>query len=277
MARAEAEIERLIREEFPIVFGDASAIDKEEYRSKRNALADLGLAITGPYLSPETVRYQSILLYMSLIFVALHLFKVVSFKLGEVATVVDGRLLLMYALLIAVVAATFVLKAHVDARRTFFMRVKNSEALKDIVTVLDEAQEKLNIEHYYFRQAFDDMIATGDTYRKALASLSEASPLSASANPNVTRLNVEQVRINMEQVRKSPELTLKVEMHEAFLSLLRQQLRADVSRFSDRAVALRSHERGLTRVLNLKEIYSDQLEPWIKACDQLSKARLVQH
>jgi hypothetical protein len=157
MARDQAEIEKSIREQFPIAFGETAVVDAEVYRVKRNALVDYALAVTGPFLSAETVRYQSILLYVSLIFIALHLFKAVSFKLGEVTIVVDRGFLLLYALFIAVIAAAFLIKAYVDFQRNRFTRAKNAEAIVDMQMVILTGQTKLNIETHFYLQTFDDI------------------------------------------------------------------------------------------------------------------------
>jgi hypothetical protein len=49
MARDQAEIERAIREELPIIFGEAEAVDDGVYISKRNAATEYAMTVVAPF------------------------------------------------------------------------------------------------------------------------------------------------------------------------------------------------------------------------------------
>jgi hypothetical protein len=95
-----AEIEQSIRNQLPIIFGEKDSVDRDAFLQKYNALVDYAAAVSAPFLGSETIRYQSMLLYVSLLFLAVRLFRIGQIKIGESPVPVDRNLLVIYALLI---------------------------------------------------------------------------------------------------------------------------------------------------------------------------------
>jgi hypothetical protein len=91
--RNQAEIEESIRNNLSIVFGKAESVDRVAFLEKYNRMLDYATTVSQPFLSPETIRYQSTLLYASLIFISLSLFHLPNIQIVANAVSVNRRLL----------------------------------------------------------------------------------------------------------------------------------------------------------------------------------------
>jgi hypothetical protein len=69
----QAEIEQSVRSNFPIIFGQSESVDTDVYLKKFRSLVNFAATATKPFMRAETTRYQSILLYVSLVFVSISL------------------------------------------------------------------------------------------------------------------------------------------------------------------------------------------------------------
>lgn len=132
MAQDSGEIEQSIRNGLPILFGEAETVDSSLYLAKRKAATEYAIAATGPFLTSETIRYQSILLYVSLVYITVSLFKVGTFKLGDAMISVDHRFSILYGCFILAMAAIFVTKSYVDYSRVQFTREKDDHAFAEL-------------------------------------------------------------------------------------------------------------------------------------------------
>jgi hypothetical protein len=83
-------------------------------------LLDYAIAVSGPFLGTETIRYQSMILYLTLLLLAAKVLQVNEFKFGEHIVAVDQNVFVMYEVLVAVIAiyCQFESLCRLSARRS---------------------------------------------------------------------------------------------------------------------------------------------------------------
>src|SRR5215831_12037578 len=101
--KTQAEIEQSIRDNLPIIFGGKDSVERQAFKQKYDALVDYAASVSAPFLGPETVRYQSMLLYLSLIFLSLNLFKIGQIKFSEMLFNVDKKFVIFYSIFIGTI------------------------------------------------------------------------------------------------------------------------------------------------------------------------------
>jgi hypothetical protein len=213
-----------LRDGLSTVLGRVNSVDQAEFIKRFQSLVDSAAARSAPILSAETVRYQGILLYASLILVSVVLFAVRTIKIGDAEVSVDRHLLFFYAVFIAMISVVFVVKAFVDSKRTVFAGITNVAALGDAQHLVEIALIKRQIQSYYFLEFFDAVAKGYQRYSDAVANLAgrqvEDPPTSMNA------LLLDRVAIGRE-----PELVTELDRHELIYGALNAQLAADVGQF----------------------------------------------
>jgi len=274
------EIEQSIREEFPILFLHADTLDPEQYLEKRNQLIDYGVTVSQPFLSAETVRYQSILLYASLIFLSVSLLQIGKLKIGDELVAVDKRLALFYEVFLGAVALIFLMKAYIDFGRAQLGRAKNDHVLSQFINFLAIARLRKQLQQHFWGEIFDKIGVCYQAYTDAQAKARNRPSDHKHISVNVLSLKID-------ELRKLSELRPAIVAHETFLATLTAQLMKDESRFNDRVdrafqLAAKSeandsfdcYTQRRSAAGQVQAAYEETLKPWIEARNTLSNEQL---
>lgn len=120
----QTEIEIPIRRQLPILFGKTGAVDDSRYLETKIEATEYASEVSCPFLRQETLRYQSILLYVSLILISISLLHVESVTVSGAVISIDESLLVVYSSFIALISAVLLLHSYVDIKRSQFTREK---------------------------------------------------------------------------------------------------------------------------------------------------------
>src|ERR1700722_10568087 len=150
----EAEIKQSIRNDLAILFGESEPTDLRVFREKYNRLVEYATAVSAPFLGPETIRYQSMLLYVSVLFLSISLFKLGGIKVFDTVLSVDHKLLVAYEVFIGMVIVIFLVKAYVDYLRARFTRSRNAGVGSELAALMSAGLVKRHIQHYFWLEIF---------------------------------------------------------------------------------------------------------------------------
>lgn len=237
MLNTQAEIEQSVRSNLPIIFGQTDSVDRETFQQKYNALVDYATAVSAPILGPETIRYQSMLLYISLLFLSLRMFRIPQVKIGDQPVSVDSRLLVIYAIFIGAIIVVFLTKAYVDYQRAHFVRTRNDQAVLELQVLLNVGLARRNIQNYFWFEIFDAIGRSYRAYSDATAAVLNKPPDSGQSISN------QAFSLDRNALSKIPDTQAEIAKLDAYLSLLVLDLSADENRFQQEAVAIRSGAR----------------------------------
>jgi len=275
--RAKEEIKESIRGNLPIVFGKVDPVDPKAFRERFSAAVDYLLAISEPFLKPETIRYQSILLYVTLIFLSLSLLRIGKVKIGEDVVSVDHRLLVVYTLFIVGVAAIFLIKAFVDFQRARVARNKNAHVMEDSTRLIEIGSFRRSIQQYFWRQIFDAIGRSYQVYDDAVAQILPNAVRS-------THIPLSVIELDFDRLRKSPELAMELATQENHLASLTTELAEDENRFRDKAETIltssvteqqnQPESRPASRYEQLSSAYDRRLRNWVDARNELAEELL---
>jgi len=270
-------IENSLREALSIVLGRVNSVDRAEFNTRFQLLVDSAVARSSPVLGVETVRYQGILLYASLIFLSVPLFAVRTIKFGDAPITVDGHLLLFYSIFIAMISIVFVVKAYVDYERASFTGFGNAAAMMEAHHLVQIALLKRRIQSYFFLEFFDAVAKTYQRYTDADAKLSG----NQAADPP-SRMNA--LLIDRVAFGREAELAAELDRQDKLYGALNAELEADVVHFDQAALLIvntgaaetddeyKSYEqrpRG-----RLEKAYGEWLRPWLEARNQINDEHL---
>lgn len=161
-------IESRLRDHFPILFNRANSVDHKEYRKEFKTFIDDAISISNPILSPEAIRYQSILLYVSLVYAALHFLDIKQLKIVDIEIVVSHKLFAVYAVFIGLVSLAFYFKAKLDYKRWSLIRRKHSEAAGTLQELVALGLIRKQIEHHYWNKTYHLIDVCQESYGAAL-------------------------------------------------------------------------------------------------------------
>lgn len=232
----QAAIEQSIRRNLPILFGNREPADDDAFLKRFDSLAEYAATVSEPFLRSETTRYQSILLYVSLVFVSIGLFGIGQITFGETLLFVDRRLLFVYTVFIAAVAVIFLMKAYVDYQRANFSRSKNFRAITEMREVLDVSSLRKNVQYYFWEEI-------SNTIGRAYEPFHDAMSKSLDQAPDVVPTSTNLFTMDLKELRKIPELTATIEANEKCLAELSDELAKDVAKFEEKAeIILKARE-----------------------------------
>src|SRR5262249_34214997 len=113
---------------------------------------DYATAVSAPILGVDTVRYQTLLLTLSLLFVSMRFFRFNTVKIFDALVVVDRPLLVIYATFIAAVALLFLIKAYVDYKRAKLTRKKNAEVAYEVPYLIRMRMLRKQFQNYFWTE-----------------------------------------------------------------------------------------------------------------------------
>ena len=258
MKRTQADIERAFREHLPRVFGLRAREDRATFREKYVAFLDDVDRASAAFLSPETIRYQSSVLYASVLFVVVVLFRVGTIKIVDTSVAVDLTFLVIYTIFIAMIAVLFSLKFLLDRERASTGKKKQDEAYRELKELIELRAQKTLIQHHFWLEAQNRIRHVFDEQDAAIAAL---VPSSETGPARMDMLELDP--IDVEALRRDPEFVAEIEEHEAFLAQLDGDVAYDERLFRD---AGWSSSRQMTDVA---EAFEQYLRKWDKALQAL--------
>ena len=272
------QIASAVRESLPYSFGRAETVDRGLYMKKHDALVAHATAVSKAPLSSETLRYQSMLLYTTLVFVGVYLFKVKELKVADYAITVDRRMLLVYSVFMAAVTAVFLLKAYVDIQRNKFVLSKSPRAYSELQELIQVGILKRRVQEYFWFELFDVIGAAYKTYDDALSQV-------LNKQPTFEPLALNAINVDVAALKKVPALTSEIGALEAKFADLSANLREDERQFSEKAkeIVRRSQawreDQDELRAFNpaydeLEAAYGQHLRGWFEARGELTSEHL---
>jgi hypothetical protein len=216
----QAEIEQSITEHLAIIFGGKDSVERQAFIQKYNALVGYVANVSAPFLGPETVRYQSMLLYFSLIFLMLNLFRVGQIKLSEILFAVDKRFLIFYGIFMGAITVIFLSKAYVDYQRARLVRSQNVEASTEVRELITIALLRKHIQQYFWMEIFD---AIGQSYK----AYSDAASSAIGSDEKFEHKNMQAFTIDRASLTKLPETEAELKAQERYLKELISRLNDD--------------------------------------------------
>lgn len=231
------QIERSIRANCPIIFGDSYAVDIETFKPKYDALEDYASKVSAPFLGAETVRYQSLLLYFSLLVLAVTLFQIGSVKIGDSLVSVDRRLLVIYAMLIGAIIVIFLTKVYLDIQRQHDLRKKYDLLRVELQALAEAGLLKKHIHHYFWLEIFD---AIGRTYK----AYDDAASAAIGTPPEFKHNPMQVLNFDRAGYTKSPQMKEEIESLDSYLAAVTAELSHDEDRFREEAERILSSTRS---------------------------------
>lgn len=271
--RPQAEIEQSIRDNLPIFFGTAEAVDQGVFLEKYNELADHAAVVSEPFLRAETVRYQSILLYVSLLFLSVSIFRVKNLRISENALSVDSKFLAIYTVFIATIALIFALKSYVDYQRSRFVRSRTDHLIHQVRDITMSGVLTKRIQQYFWQELFDVIGRTWDkTYEDALAKAQDRPPLSEQ---------IATQSLTLDPLRDVPELATEIALQEEHLATMVAELAQDEMCFRNTVEALLRaararppYEAPPPRSEHIRLAFDQCLSNWFEARNALALSLL---
>lgn len=272
MPRDPSELEGLISHAFPITFGYAQEVDEDDYIAKRNAVTDYATAVTGPFLSTETVRYQSMLLYLSFIYLSIKLFNLGHFKLSGDSIIIDKHFLILCAILMVMITTLFLFKSYVDYLRTRFVREKNDHVISDLTKLISIGQLRGRIQFYFWQRLF---YGIGEKYKSVIAAHAKA----LDEEPDIEDRQLDSsYDIDLDSLREIPELLEEIKLREGFLTSFIAEVTHDEGRFRDKVDTIFFKFRPCADLVfqqdnrwnQVQEVYKECLAPWFDARNKLA-------
>jgi hypothetical protein len=271
----EAEIKQSIRNDLAILFGDSEPTDLRVFREKYNRLVEYATAVSAPFLGPETIRYQSMLLYVSVLFLSISLFKLGGIKVFDTVLSVDHKLLVAYEVFIGMVIVIFLVKAYVDYLRARFTRSRNAGVGSELAALMSAGLVKRHIQHYFWLEIFDAIGRAYKAYDDALSAV-------ANKPSEFTHRPVQTLTLDKTGFSKNLEAIAEIEKHEAFLAGLIRELAGDENRFRDAAELILNVARSQPEdefavpsesgYEKIRRAYEQHLSKWLNARNALNDA-----
>jgi hypothetical protein len=274
----QAEIEQSITKHLAILFGGNDSVESQAFIQKYNALVQYVANVSAPFLGPETVRYQSMLLYFSLIFLVLNLFRVGKIKLSEILFTVDKRFLIFYGIFMGAITVIFLSKAYVDYQRARLVRSQNVEASAEVRELITIAMLRKHIQQFFWLEIFD---AIGQSYK----AYSDAASSAIGSDQNFEPIKMQAFTIDRAALTKIPETEAELKAQESYLKKLISQLNGDEMLFRKEVepilVEARTKQNDPRYAFDvpspydkIKAVYERTLGKWMEARNHLTDVHL---
>jgi hypothetical protein len=222
------ELEKSIRDNFSIIFGLSESVARDVFLLKYNAFLDSAAAVSASVLGPETIRYQSMLLYVSAFFVSVSLFRLGKIKVFDNLISVDRRLLVIYAVFIGGIIVVFLIKAYVDYQRARFLRSRHQQVTTELRELIAVGLSKRHIQEYFWLELFD---AIGRTYKV----YDDAGREAANGTPEFKHTPSQALVLDRKALYRNIDTRAEIVRQETFLASLVAELTADEKRFQEEA------------------------------------------
>ena len=270
--RAQSDIEMSIREHLPVLFGKTAVVSGDEYNEKLEDLIEHASSASEPFLGAETLRYQSILLYASLILASVNIFKLSKVKIGDSFVSVDKHLLLIYAGFLAGIALMFLLKVFIDYERVKLRREKRAGAIIKIHELNISAIHIRTVQAHFWKMLSDRIRRAYQTYREVYSE-AKGETIDRSIMQSVTPLP------DLTTLAREPGLRIEIEANERVIEKFSAQIDEDERQFISAAREILLSDAPdpndlvfghLRKAMRIGESFDTTLQPWVEACSKLS-------
>lgn len=207
----EDEIKESIVSNLALIFGESKAVDPRTFREKYNSLVENAGAVSAPFLGPETIRYQTMLLSLSVLFISISLFRIGGIKIGDTVVSVDSKLLVIYAVLIFLVIVIFLIKARLDFQRALFVRERNANTTSELRELIGLGMLMKRIQEYFWLEISD---AIGRSYK----TYDEASRATLNQPSEFTHISMQVVNLDRPGLNKIAETKAELARLDAYLT-----------------------------------------------------------
>jgi hypothetical protein len=273
MMNTREEIEQSIRDNLPIIFGDRDAVDLATYRQKRDDLFSYGTAVSAPFLGTETIRYQSILLYSSLLYLSVNLFQLGQIKIFDTSVSVDSRLFTSYFLFIVAIIGMFLAKASLDFRRAELPKKQYEASPSEMTELLRIGLLRKHIQEYFWLEIYDAIGRSfGTYYNAARAALDQPEDFKHTA--------IQALSIDRKEASKRLETRAELKAQESNLVVLLARLSEDENQFRAKAeiILTGAPERlkdprlvfPTSPAEEVMAVYEQTLRKWLEARNHLN-------
>jgi hypothetical protein len=215
----------------PFAFANSGSDDASSFRERYVSFSDFVAKATKSPLSSETGRYQSLLLYLSLLFAGVcflgpQIIKFDPFK--EKADFVGSTtFMLLMSVLIVAVGTIFVLKALIEYKTNELSLIKDSVSSPQLTAFIRLCLTKTIIDRYNWLCIFDEI---GATYK--LYSDTTADVLRVPKDFTHIPLKHEYI-VDLDELAKVPELANVIAARREFVNKALSALQKDRSNFED--------------------------------------------
>ena len=272
-----AELEKSIRDNFSIIFGLSESVARDAFLLRYNAFLDSAAAVSASVLGPETIRYQSMLFYVSVLFVSVSLLRLGKIKVFDNLISVDRRLLVIYAVFIGAIIVVFLIKAYVDYQRALFVRDRHQQVTTELRDLIAVGLSKRHIQEYFWLELFD---AIGRTYKV----YDDAGREAANSAPEFRHTPSQVFILDRKALYKNIDTKAEITRQEIFLASLVTELTADETRLRDEAEIILSPARAqpedpLTfftdrRYEKIRAVFEQTLDKWFVVRNSLTDEHL---
>lgn len=273
----EAEIKDSLLQNLGLVLGESEAVASSTFRAKYNSLVDGAIAVSAPFLSPDTVRYQTMLLSLSIVFISLALFRIGHIKIADSPVSVDGRLLVIYAVLILMVSLIFLMKASLDYQRARFVRERNVDPSSELQNLISLGLAMRRIQLYFWLEIFDAIGRSYKTYDEAYRA-ARNQPSDFSQTP------MQVVTLDRKNLNKIPETKAELVRLDAYLASFVAELNEDEKQLRQEAMEILASVPEEpddpytilrdTRVEEIRAAFEQYLFKWFNARNALTDKAL---
>lgn len=248
-------LEQSVRQQFPLLFGDQAVVSTEEFRACHNAVARWAVAAAQPALHAETYKQQWLLASASIGLFALVFFKVGEVRIGDVQVAVDAAVLIWYGVFLALLLASFLLRARLDWRRAMLARKVDADWLYRLQELVREADTRRTQQLHQWLELSHQIGMRYAAYDEALQ------------RPSEPGVDLRVVTMDIAAMRHDPRWREELAAHERFIAALLRRLDSDVERFKRRVAAHDEATRrhgGTTqrRFEQVSTLFEQQLGPW---------------
>lgn len=254
----QGDLEQAVRRQFPLLFDDQAAVSTADFQHAYNAVAEYAVAAARPALQPETHKQQWLLASASIGLIALIFFKVGELKVADVQVAVDGKVLIWYAVFLALLLASFLLRAWLDIRRAGLAREVDADRLYRLQNLVEAATTRRNLQLYHWLELCHQIELRYAAYDRAQST----APSSAPFEPSDLRV----LQLDTAALKQREAFRAEVESHERFVDGLVRQLEADSQRFQDKVAEhdhpLRPRTGTSRRFSAVSDHFDRYLGPW---------------
>jgi hypothetical protein len=274
--KTKGEIEYAIRTRLNLLFDRFGHADLGEFTEKYRALLEALTSASQPFLTAETTRYQSLMLYLTLLFVVLHVFALNSFKFADNILPVDQKLRVAFTILICSVLLMFLIKAYVDTQRAKITAQKSDDLRSEVMLLLTIAQLRKRIHSHFCVRIFNAMGSACNALTEELNKLRSDSAPMPFAPPGI-------VGPELGSLDEVPSLFNEIERLRRFESQLTQELSANDTAFRNSTNGILAESKASDAVAHstvfsnspaeqVAEVYARTLQKWRDAFAKLSDA-----
>ncbi len=214
------------QEQFPHICGNDTMSDVRKFQALIGDLNSHIERLTAPFLSASVLRYQSMLLYASLIFAIVHLFSLPTLPETLLSLPVDGPTKILLTGFITIIAAIFLLGYRVDRQRNRLTNAVAAESTQSIKDYINFLMVKRKVEEEFWARLHNRIWSEYEATNNAVFAVYDSKP-------SITRDPMAVGRIDLEQTRKLwPDLSESIESKSDFVETISAELDADVARFN---------------------------------------------